>query len=528
MPRKNNFNPEALSFKPPTPETGRLISRRTAFKFLGVLGTAVAVPGALRLTHPIGEVIDTKLSLEKLLTQEAMVPLEPRETDTPVVEFQLHGKPIVTPTRFTRHDETAILHLDGDTPLRVEHTETPIEDTEFTAAGTAIITTAEGLQNGEQAYCQLFTGENRTVAVGYEGGLYAYEPGLGGKESQGEWVRIVTNSDENVRSSHAMSTASWEDLELAKPNSLLIEDVTEGTETLRRLGYRPFGAILASTQMPGMGEIYFGPKDCAQTLGEIIDRTKPFFVTGEGVILDLHHLEAKAGETLGLYAQLLSQQISGEAQPTATVRYTESSDATYTFAVEPASLADDTIVDTTFAVVNAASTFMEGVSQSHVAETIPFVGALSANSGMSHEDLFTNTLGISSALAVIKEQGLTEKLTQNIQAIRRHYPTMPPEEISNIVVEELKPYLVSQVLEKTAQTYGIRSFDESITGTLPRGIYPLVPVLADLENTASPTRITNLFHEADITIDNPKVRFTTTHVPAYESTVGHVLGKVGL
>jgi hypothetical protein len=358
--------------------------------------------------------------------------------------------------------------------------------------------------------------------------MYIYEPALGSEESQGEWARIVVTSDKDIRSSHAVSSASWEDLESTKPDRLLIEDVTEGTKTLRRLGYRPFGAILASTQMPEMSEIYFGPKDCARTLEEIIDRTKPFFVTGEGIVLDLHHLEAKAGETLGLYAQLLSQQISGEAQPTATVRYTKSSEAMYSFAVEPASLVDDTIIDTALALMNAASTFMEGVSQSHTVETIPFAGALSANSGMSHEDLFTNTLGISSALTLIKELGLTEKLTQNIQAVRRHYPTMSPEEISNIVIKELKPYLVSRVLEQTARAYGVRAFNEPITGTLPRGIYPLVPVLADPENTAATARITTFLRAADISTNNPKVQFTTTHVPAYESTAGHVLDKVGL
>lgn len=531
MIRKNSPTPESTEF---TAETGR-ISRRSAIT-IGISAITAFVASS-ELTRPaiakigeavrpvaekIGEAYDTLLSLETLLTPQAMIPLEPRETDTPIVEFQLHGKPIDVPTHFTHRDEATILHLGGDIPLRAEHTETPIEDTEFTAAGTAIITTAEGLQHGDQAYCQLFTGENSIVAVGYEGGLYTYEPRLGSKESQGEWVRIVATSDKDVRSSHAMSTAAWEDLESMKSDNSLIKDVVKGATELRGLGYKPFGAILASTQMPEMSEIYFGPKDCAQTLEEIIDRTKPFFVTGEGIVLDLHHLEAKAGETLGLYAQLLSQQISGEAHPTATVRYTEGSEATYTFAVEPASLTDDTIEHTTFAMMIWASTFMEGVSQRHAIENFPLLESMSSNSGMSHEDLFTNTLGISSMLALIKEPGRTEKISQSIQAIRRHYPSMPPEEISNIVVEELRPYLVSQVLEQTAQTYGIRAFNEPITGTLPRGIYPLVPVLVDLENTVAPTRITTLLREADIATNNPNVQFTITHATAYESTAEHV------
>jgi hypothetical protein len=513
-------------------ELDTLISRRSLLRGFGGLAAMAALHEVARpVTTKIGEIYDTLASLETLLTPRAMVPLEPRDTDTPIVESQLRGEPIAVRTRYTRLDETTVLHLDRDMSLRAEHTGDPIEDTQFTAAGTAIITTAEGLQNGKQAYCQLFSSKSskaRTVAVGYEGELYTYEPALGHEGSQGEWVRVVTATSEDALPSHAVSASSWEALVSAKPNKLLIEDVTTGTETLRALGYKPFGVILASTRMPQEKESAFAPEDCAQTSQEIIDHTKPYFITDGGVVVDLRHLEAKAGETLSLFVQLLSEQFSGETHPTATVRYSAGNDAPYTFAVEPTSLAPDTIIDTTFSVMNAVSTLMEGVSQRYAIEKMPLLATMSTRSGMSHEDMFTNALGSSGMLALVKEYGLAERLRQALQTIHYRHPTMSPEKVSSIVVEELKPQLVSHVLAQTAQTHGIRTFDTSITARLPRGIYSLVPVKIDSKDTASPTRITTLLRATGITTDNPNVRFTPTHVPAIQSTVGHVLAEVGL
>jgi len=482
---------------------------------MGALASITVLPEVVRpAVTKIGEMYDTLASLETLLTPHAMIPLEPRESDMPVVEPKLRGEPIGVRTRYTRHDETTVLHFDGDAPLRAEHTDMPIDDTEFVAAGTAIITTAEGLQNGEQAYCQLFSGDSRVIAVGYQGGLYTYEPALGQGDNRGEWVRIVTTSSESGLSSHAMSTASWEDLVSAKPDKLLIEDVTSGTETLRDLGYKPFGAILASTRMPQEKEFTFVPEDFAQTPQEVIDYAKPYFITNEGIVVDVQHLEAKADETLELFTQLLSQQASREAHPTATVRYSVGDNAQFTFELTPASLAPDTIIDTTFSVMNATSTLMEGVSQRYATEKMPFLATMSESSGMSHEDLFTNTLGISNMLALIKEYGLAK--------------TLQTKEDVHALVEELKPRLVSRVLARTAKTHGVRSFDAPITAPLPGGIYSLIPVKIDPEDTTSPTRITTLLRAADITTDNPKVQFTPTHVPVIQSTSDHVLTKAGL
>lgn len=528
MIQKNKPTTETIQFNP---ELGTLISRRSALKGLGigVLSAMIARPEMARpVATKIGEIYDTIASLETLLTPHAMVPLEPRDTDIPIVEPQLRSEPVAVHTRYTHLNDTTILHFDEDASLRAEHTDASIKDTQFVAAGTAIITTAEGLQNGEQAYCQLFSGNTRTVAVGYEGGLYTYEPDLDHGESQGEWVRIVTATGENTPSSHAVGTASWEALASARPAKLLIEDVTTGTETLRALGYKPFGAILASTHMPAEKEVFFAPGDCAQTPQEIIDRTKPYFITSDGVVVDLHHLEAKAGETLSLFVQLLSQQVSGEAHPTATVQYSAGNEATYIFAVEPTSLAPDTIVDTTFSVMNAVSILMEGVSQRYAVEKMPLLATMSASSGMSHEDMFTNTLGSSGMLALIKEYGLAEKLRRSLQTIHHHFPAMSQEEASSIVAEELKPRLVSRVLAQTAQAHGMHTFDTPIAATLPRGIYPLIPVKVDSGDTTSPMRITTLLRAADITVDNPDVRFTPTHVTAIQSTTGHVLAQAGL
>lgn len=510
------------------PELGTVVSRRTILKGLGVLATLAAVPEAVRPVATIaGEAYDTLASLETLLTPQALIPLEPRETDVPIVEAQPIGEPTPITTRYIRGNETAVLHFDDPSMLRAEHTNMPIEDTNFTAAGTAIITTAEGLEKGEQAYSQLFTSETRTIAVGYEGGIYTFELALAHDGTKGEWVRVVTNN-ENGETSAVTSTTPWEKLEAKKPASLLIKEVTAGTETLRELGYKPFNAILASTRMPDEKESYFAPEDCAQTPEEVAERTKPFFLSKEGVIIDLHHLEAKAHETLGLYIQLLAQQVNGEAHPTATVRYSGNSEAPYTFAVEASSLAPDTIADTTFSVMNAVTTLMEGVSQRYLLEKAPALSSLSSSSGMSHEDMYTNTLGVSGMLARINEHGLADKLRYSVQNLHAQYPDMTPEDMVKVIIEELPIPLVPEVIERTAETHGVQSFDTPIIETLPRGLYPLIPVKVNPEDTASPTPMTQLLREANVKVNNPKVKIVPTHVTAMQSTAGHVLGKVGL
>jgi hypothetical protein len=169
---------------------------------------------------------------------------------------------------------------------------------------------------------------------------------------------------------------------------------------------------------------------------------------------------------------------------------------------------------------------MEGITQKYTIKNAPFLDTLTGSSSMSHEDMFTNTLGIGGMLVLIKEQGLAEKLSQDIRILRRHYPSMSAEDISNNVVEKLKQRLVLLVLEQTAQTHGIRTFDTPITATLPRGIYSVIPVKIDAENTESPQRIAPLLRAAGINTNNPNVQITPTHVPAYELTAEFVLDKL--
>lgn len=514
----------------PHPEFNVEVSRRSLLKTMGVFAAASVVPELVRpVTTKMGEIYDDLVSLETVLTPKAMIPLEPRETDIPIVEPNRHGESVAVQSRYARSDETVTLHFDDDISLQAEHTNTPIGDTQFTAAGTAIITTAEGLQDGEQEYCQLFSGENTTVAVGYSsGGIYVFEPGLSGKETQGEWVRVVTVPEEDGVTSHVIGSASWETLMSSKPDALLIEEVTQGSETLRALGYRPFDAILPSTHTPYERESIYTSDNCAQTPQEVIDRTKPYFITNDGIVVDANHLEAKAGETLNLFAQLLYQQVSSETHPTAIVRYSAGNDAAFNFTVEPDSLRSETIINTTFSIMNAASTLMEGVSQRYVVENVPLVESMVESSGMSHEDMFTNTLASVGMLSLIKEYGLADKLHQALELMHRRDPDISPEDISNMVTEELQPELVSRVMTQTIQRQGISTFDTPIRATLPRGFYPLIPVKVGLGTDTQAPNITSLLRASNIEVNDPNVHFTPTHVPAMQPTTGKALSKAGL
>jgi hypothetical protein len=502
------------------------VSRRSLVSFGGAIVATSMVPGSIRqLAENAGGLYDTLTSPEDIIAGP-IVALEPRENATPVVAPRPRAESTAIGTRYTRKGNTTLLSFVSGTPLRAEHSNAQVNDSEYTAAGTAIITTAEGLTNGDQAYCQLFKGKDRVVAVGYEGGLFVYEPALSQDKGKtgGEWVRLLTQNEDSPLPSQAVATATWEDLQTVSPHKMLIQDVVEGTKTLQELGYKPWAAVLPSTRMPDSLRFTFAPETCAQNNEELIAGEKRYFVTERGDIADLQHLQAKAGETLKLFTQLHYQYIAGEARPKARVTYSAGNESSYVFSVDRDSLSPDNLIDTTFSIMNAVTMYMEGVSQRYAAEKIPVIGTRSQNNGMNPEDLFANSLGITGMLSLIRQHGLAEKLEEPLRAIHGRHPDAPSSAVQAAVenvIEEVKPLLVKQVLARVAHAHGVRKQATPVTIDLPRGMYPLVPTKATDKDGATPTRID--LKTAGIRPDNPHVRYKPVHVAAMQAAVSHLL-----
>ncbi len=509
-------------------------SRRRFLAISGSAAGALAVPSDLGwLAENAGAFLDMLASPENIVTQP-IVALEAREDNRPLVSPRPHGEPTGIRTTYARDTDTSTaLHLDRTVPLRAEYTNTPIAaDSVFRSAGTAIITTAEGLVDGEQAYCALFQSDDRTIAVGYQGGLYTYEPAIrqNGDGSKGEWVRIVTRQETDQADSAVTTTTPWSELESTEPDQMLVQKVVAGTNALRNLGYRPWGAVLPSTQMPDMKNLDLGPDICAKNLAEAISGEKSHLVTERGDIIDLDHLRAKAGETLTLFAQLYYQHIAGTPKPVANVKYSAGSGSVFSFAVSPDSLRPETLIDTTFSIMNAETMLMEGVAQQYAAEIMPPMSKMFArNSRMSGEDMFANSLGITGMLALIQRYGLADRIDGSLRKIHQRTSGSSIKGAQGAIdtaIQGVRAQMIELVLTRTARTLGVRPLKESVIATMPRGVYSLIPPKIANADAATPSRVD--LRQAGVRPDNPNVRFTTTHVPAIQPTVERILQELGI
>ncbi len=487
----------------------------------GLFGAAaIAADNLPWLVQEAGEAWDAAVPLEKII-DKPVIALEPREYDTPIVQPIALGESTEIHAEYTGKDGAAKLRLWSHSPLRAEHTNSPLGNGSFESAGTAIITTAEGLAKGKQEYCTLFRSGEQIIAVGYENGVYAYQSALGSDKtgSNGEWVRVITQSEGNALPSPV--TASWK--EPATPNGMLIESIIQGTKTLSSIGYKPWSAVLPSTRMPSMVEKEITAETCAENVAEVIDGKHLLFVTRQGDIVDINHLIAKAGETFDLLLQLCYMRVSGEQSPIAGVRYSRGSNAVFEFSVDPASLGDNDLYDTAFSIMTTESMLMEGISQRYAAEKLPLIGKIHTTEGLSPEDPFTNSLGIVGMLDVIRKNGIDAKLEGPLKQIRRNNPSATTSEIREALEEQLgdiRDKLAKYVLEKTALTYGVRTQPPG-TLTLPRGLYPLIPTKVSDHDDINPNRI-NL-QSAGIRPNSPASIFRPTKVPAVEPTFEKIL-----
>jgi hypothetical protein len=478
---------------------------------LGVAAAATSLLPAWMFRRDIanaaGKFADELVDPERIM-QGPLPVLVPRENDIPVVSPRpkLAVPKVLTP-QYTRRDGNVFLQL-NEGSLQSEHTGAALVAGALQEAGTGIITSAEGPQYGKQEYCRFFRGEEKDqlIAVGFEKGLYTYDTGLK------EWVRITTNEGVEVHSS-----GSWQELEEMIPKRMLLEDVNLGINTLRSVGYRPWACILPSTRIPDGTTRPLAIEDYAQNIDEVLESEKKYFVTQNGDMIDIGHLRSKAQETLLLIAQLYYQHLSQEKLPTAKVAYNTGNSANFEFVVSPNSLHPEIIFDTTFQLMTQVSYLMEGISQRYLLEKIPELDFEFLKNGMNPEDMFSNSLGIVTALKFIKDNGLLEKLREPLQTIHANYASKAsPEEIIGAITGVLqsgKNQLMEQVMKEVLKQYGMQKVDH-VPSNSSLGLYPLVPSKIANVHASTPTHI----DLGTINPNNEAVQYLVTHVPVYQTT----------
>lgn len=511
------------------------ITRRDVLRLGTGIAAIAAIDNAPWLLKRAAEMCDVVASPEDIVPGPVPV-LEPRANNTPSVEPEECADAFTLRATCSERDEILTLSLGPAPALWAEHTNAPVNpDESFTAAGTAIITTAEGPKDGKQEYCTLFTDgspDGQVLAVGFEGGLYFYERGLGQGSKDGttgEWVRVLGQTKDYHLPSPAFINPSL----LLGSSEMLVQKVIKGTETLRNIGYRPWAAVLPSTQMPDMITKDLTAENCAQTAREIYDEesTKNYFISQKGDFIDTHHMQGKAEQTLQLFIDLLAQRAAGVERPTASISYGAGSEALFEYEIDPKSLSPETFMDTVYALMQAESMTMEGVAQRMALEQIPppFNSMMPEFGGMGPEDLFSNSLAITGMLSLISHYDLDERLEAVVTAACRRQPDASAEDLRatiNKEMEDIRPKLVRAVLTSTVETLGVRRLDLPLSVRMPRGLYALLPTKVSDKDAASPTRINT--QAIGVHPNNPRSQFRPTNVPAMETAVERGLQEFGL
>jgi hypothetical protein len=509
------------------------LSRRAFITGAAAIGAYTALPEAVRsAAEYAGHAYDTLTSPENLVDGPIAV-VEPRHDNSPAVDAQEHGKVFHVDSRLRPGDKFSVFGFNAE-GLRAEHTGTPVAENSLTSAGTTIITTAEGLEYGAQEYCALFKGEDQTLAVGLSGGMYIYEPQLGREGiSSGEWVRIVNDEGLYKPASHAITSSPWLTGDTIPPHDMLVQDIVQGTRTLEALGYRPYAAVLPDTPTPSNTHKTLDRHNTSQSAEELLasydNHEKLYFVSKRGDLIDSTHLRAKAGETLDLFVQLKYQQIAGEANPCAKVRYAANTASVFEFELNPEAIEPENITDATFAVMTAESVLMEGIAQRYGTEKISGAIDKVIPSGLSPEDFFTNSLGAAGMLELIRELGLASKIEEPLRMIYEKYRDKSSVDVLleiNEAMAQIREQLALQVVSDTIASLGVRALDRPTRIDMPRAVHNLVPTKVSAKDAATPTVID--LEKAGIRTNNPNVRVRTTHLPAMQSNIEHALHKLGL
>jgi hypothetical protein len=511
------------------PDTvGGELSRRTLIRQgFGLVASLPLIDNLGTVVNGIEKVADRiAYGYDCLRETEDIIPgpipvLEPRKDNTPTVLSQPHAEPVNIEMHYELGDKEPLLSFTPPISVWSEHANRPVDHGKLAWGGTGIITTAEGPIEGKQEYCRLFTAGGKAMAVGYEGGLYTYDPGVG----DGEWVRVLTHKEGQALSSEVVTTTPWEALGSFRPEQkMLIQDTVTGTETFQALGYQPWAAVLSSTQMPYMEQLELTPDSCAQSMDDLKgENSRGYMVTEHGDLLDLNHLQAKAGETLALFTSLYYQYLTGEPHPMANIHYFVDSDAKFVFSVDPVSLRPETLIDTVFSIMITEGMLMEGISQRYGIDNTVIGDLWPSAGGMNPEDPFSNSLAVVGMLTHVQQSGVLGVLETSLRRIGRSRP-----EVADIAIKALlknvQPLLVERVLTDIGRTHGIRKQETTRKLSAVRGLYPLIPTKVNDEDGATPTRID--LWSAGITPNNPRVHHKALHVPATEVELARVLDRV--
>lgn len=465
------------------------------------------------LATAVGEFLDNRG--EATSFRKPIAVLEPRKNDVPQVKpVDYEKEPIGISLVYRKEERKGLpaevtVQLPEGLALQSEHTHVPLKDRTFSRAGIAILTSAEGLEQGKQEYCAMFRSGDEIVAVGYEKGLYTFDPTLK------EWVRVITYTNQQIH-----SATPWEEQDAGKS---LIEDVSQGIDTLNAVGYKPWAAVLASTKMPQTTPQSIAAESFARSIEDATVRNTKFVITENGDLLDMDHMSTKVYETLGLFGQLYYQSLTDVSKPKAKVNYTLGQVSDYRFSVDKDSLKPDVLLDTTFQLMTQANYLMEGVTQRYFAEKLPVLGELFKSVGMQAEDMFSDTVGVAAMVKAIKEKGLREKLRAPLLALHQRFDKSTPLDemldVINAEIPRVMKLLVDEVIITVLETYGIKSDPPAVDASLPLGLYPLIPTKIVGNN---PTHI----DLGGINPTNQAVQFEITHATAIGPNLHSLADKI--
>ncbi len=358
-------------------------------------------------------------------------------------------------------------------------------------SGCSIITTREGLQKGRQEYCALFVKDQQILAVGYESNRVA----ILDKKTK-EWEDLVTA--ESVDSLAVISISNiWPQLVTTRYfNSAqgMLEIIEYGNQALAHHEHKPYYGVLASTKMPNSSELQLDSTNVVQSPEEAFAFTKPYYITEDGVLIDMIHITDKPRIVLQWLMQLQYykkfKEKYGYAEKTVKLNtnYLGGDNNQIEFAIDTENIEQDIKRETLLLLMSVFTSVTEGVLQYEVVAQarkwrLP-VDIISKNSGYSPEDAFTNSLAAEFAYRIFnnpdsKYAGIINKtLSEWINS-----STILSSEELNVLAEKfiyLPEFseLRTDILKILTKQFSCRALTEPIT-VHPLGLYPFNPVKID-------------------------------------------------
>jgi hypothetical protein len=225
----------------------------------------------------------------------------------------------------------------------------------------------------------------------------------------------------------------------------LLETIEFGNQVQAHHEYQPFYGVLPTTQMPNSIGLTLTPENVASNPEEVLNYEKLYYITADGILIDIVHITDKPRIALQWLMQLKYYELFNAKQAnslsTATINtnYLGGNPNQVEFQV---SLATPLCEQTVLTMMSAFTIATEGVMQYEIvaqAKKVPLLAdAFKIKSGFSPEDAFTNTLAAHFAYQIFTEpNGKYESLIE--QTLNKWLSFD-----SNL----LKPKLLNQLSEK--------------------------------------------------------------------------------